>query len=146
MKKLFVILVALCAATCATTTSSPDATVLMDADRAFANDSAARGAAAWEAVFAENAVKPAAEGKWIIGAKAVGEQMSGAFRNPDFRLEWHPVRADLSRGGNLGYTWGRWKRTAKGKVAEGNYMTVWEKQKDGAWKVLFDTGDADPQP
>ena len=30
-----------------------------------------------------------------------------------------------------------------GKAREGTYMTVWEKQPDGTWKVLFDTGDPD---
>ena len=33
---------------------------------------------------------------------------------------------------------------ARQSAFAGNYMTVWEKQPDGTWKVLFDTGDPDP--
>jgi ketosteroid isomerase-like protein len=116
----------------------PDAEVLMKADRDFARDSAARGTAAWEAVMAPNATKPDAGGTWIVGPKAIREQMAAAFAK-GLTLEWEPVRAEISRGGRLGFTWGRYK-TAR---STGTYMTVWEKQPDGSWKILFDTGDPD---
>ena len=31
-------------------------------------------------------------------------------------------------------------------VRTGDYITVWEKQDDGAWKVAFDTDDRDSEP
>lgn len=127
-----------------TSSMSHGTNVLMEADREFARQSAAHGAPAWVAVMAPNAIKPGAGGAWIIGPAAVGEQMTAAFARPGFTLSWEPSRSEVSRGGNLGYTWGRWTSTGGAGSGRGSYMTVWEKQPDGTWKVLFDTGDPDP--
>ena len=55
-----------------------------------------------------------------------------------------------SRGGNIGTTRGRYKATTikdgKKDVRAGDYFTVWEKDKNDVWKVVFDTGERDPQP
>jgi len=145
MKRLLMA-VALLAATAAFAADPAD--VLKDADRKFAADSLKNGSAAWERWFATYATKPGPNNTWIVGNKAIGEQMSKPLGDPNFTLEWEPVTAQLSKGGNLGYTWGRWTRKRKQadgsvKTTTGDYMTVWEKQKDGSWKVVFDTGDAD---
>jgi ketosteroid isomerase-like protein len=138
MKRL--LLIALLIAGCAST-APRNAEVLMSADREFNRQSQIEGAAAWERVMAPNATKPGPNGTWIVGPAAVREQMTKALSG--LTLTWEPVRAELSRGGNLGYTWGRWTRVRDGKTSHGDYMTVWEKQPDGSWKVLFDTGDVD---
>jgi ketosteroid isomerase-like protein len=78
----------------------------------------------------------------LIGPQEIGENMLAAFAS-GFTLSWEPTRAEISRGGKLGYTWGRYSAVVGGKTREGTYMTVWEKQQDGTWKVLFDTGDPD---
>ncbi|HSY49870.1 MAG TPA: hypothetical protein VLC46_13735 [Thermoanaerobaculia bacterium] len=70
------------------------------------------------------------------------EKHGTAFES-GFTLAWEPMRAELSRGGKLGYTWGRYHSVFKGKERDGAYITVWEKQPTGSWKVLFDTGDPD---
>ena len=49
--------------------------------------------------------------------------------------------------GDLGYTVGTWERRAapgggQTAVTRGNYLTVWKKQADGAWRVSFDTGSS----
>ena len=143
MKRAVVVLISLLLVGCVSSMSS-GGNVLIEADREFARQSAAQGAPAWIAVMAPNAIKPGAGGKWITGPAAIGEQMTAAFSRPGFTLSWEPVRAEVSRGGNLGYTWGRWTSTSGGNTRSGTYMTVWEKQPDGSWKVLFDTGDPDP--
>ena len=142
MRRVVLLMVSLSMAACASMSRSGGA--LMEADREFARQSAAHGAPAWSAVMAPNAIKPGPGSTWITGPAAIGEQMTAAFARPGFSLAWEPTRAEISRGGNLGYTWGRWTSTGSGNTRHGNYMTVWEKQPDGAWKVLFDTGDADP--
>jgi ketosteroid isomerase-like protein len=78
----------------------------------------------------------------LIGPQEIGDNMLAAFAS-GFTLSWEPARAEISRGGKLGYTWGRYQAVVSGKTREGTYMTVWEKQPDGTWKVLFDTGDPD---
>jgi len=50
-------------------------------------------------------------------------------------LSWYPVNGDVAASGELGYTRGNWKLSAKDSTYYGNYFTVWEKQKDGKWKV-----------
>jgi ketosteroid isomerase-like protein len=128
---------------CATTSpNEPNADVLLQRDREFAKASAARGALAWREFMAPNAAKPANGGVMLIGPEEIGDNMLAAFAN-GFRLSWEPTRAEISRGGKLGYTWGRYHSNFNGKTREGTYMSVWEKQPDGTWKVLFDTGDPD---
>jgi ketosteroid isomerase-like protein len=130
-------------AACATTPANvPDADVLLKADREFAKQSAARGSIAWTEIMAPDASKPANGGRVLVGPQEIGDNMLAAFAS-GFTLAWEPTRAQLSRSGKLGYTWGRYHSVFKGKVREGTYMTVWQKQPDGAWKVLFDTGDPD---
>ena len=142
MRRVVLLMNSLSMAACASMSSNGAA--LMEADREFARQSAAHGAPAWSAVMAPNAIKPGPGSTWIIGPAAIGEQMTAAFARPGFSLAWEPTRAEISRGGNLGYTWGRWTSTGGGNTRHGNYMTVWEKQPGGVWKVLFDTGDPDP--
>jgi ketosteroid isomerase-like protein len=142
MKRLaFITLLFLIA--CATTPqSAPNADVLLQRDREFAKQSMARGYLAWEEFMAPNAAKPANGGRMLIGPQEIGENMMAAFAS-GFTLSWEPTHAEISRGGKLGYTWGRYRAVVSGKAREGTYMTVWEKEQDGTWKVLFDTGDPD---
>jgi len=141
MKRLATIALLFLAA-CATTQSAPNADVLLQRDREFAKQSAARGHLAWQEFMAPNAAKPANGGVMLIGPQEIGDNMMAAFAS-GFTLSWEPTRAEISRGGKLGYTWGRYRAVVNGKAREGTYMTVWEKQQDGTWKVLFDTGDPD---
>jgi ketosteroid isomerase-like protein len=65
-------------------------------------------------------------------------------------LTWTPAEAEVSQGGDMGYTWGRYEyrdRGANGKVAvqTGTYVTVWRRQPDGSWKVVLDGGEPDPK-
>jgi len=141
MKRLTTIALLLLAA-CATTQSAPDADVLLQRDREFAKQSAAHGYLAWQEFMASNAAKPANGGRMLIGPQEIGDNMLAAFAS-GFTLSWEPSRAEISRGGKLGYTWGRYHSVFNGKSREGAYVRVWEKQQDGSWKVLFDHGDPD---
>jgi len=65
-------------------------------------------------------------------------------------LEWRPIYADVASSGDMGYTTGPWEFRQKGpddkEVAHGNFVTVWKKQPDGAWKVVVDLGISNPPP
>jgi ketosteroid isomerase-like protein len=64
-------------------------------------------------------------------------------------LSWYPTFADISRTGDLGYTTGPYEfRSEKpgDPVRHGNYVSLWRKQADGAWKVVLDTGITNPAP
>ena len=56
----------------------------------------------------------------------------------------HPNSVGVALSGELGYTSGTTDLTFKdtsGKTLtkKGNYLTVWKKDADGSWKVLFDS-------
>ncbi len=66
-------------------------------------------------------------------------------------LSWEPKKAEVAKSGELGWTWGTFElhtKDAEGKpvVRYGKYVNIWRKQKDGAWKVILDMGNASPAP
>lgn len=66
-------------------------------------------------------------------------------RTPDSTLlNWWPVVADAAMAGDLGYTTGPYqffnKRTDSNPIGNGYYSTIWQKQKDGSWKIKVDLG------
>jgi ketosteroid isomerase-like protein len=133
------------------------APALEQADRAFAAATAARGVDGWVEWFdAEGAQWEDGEdgqpGKRVVGHDAVRAFMTPVFARPGFRLEWEPFASGLAPAGDLGFTIGAWQgvKLGDGGAREvrghGAYVTIWKKQADGGWKVLFDTGDpVDPR-
>jgi ketosteroid isomerase-like protein len=94
----------------------------------------------------KDVIKPR-EGKFpIIGRDSL---LASFERRPKetFKLEWYPVRVEVSASADLGYTFGNWILTdADGKKSFGNYVTFWKKQPDGMWKFVLDTGNSTPEP
>jgi ketosteroid isomerase-like protein len=82
----------------------------------------------------------------VVGKAAIAKAIQDDFSKGD--LTWRPKAAGVARSGDLGYTSGLYeaklKTTAGGTVVDnGKYLTVWKKERDGAWKVLFDTFNTD---
>jgi len=69
--------------------------------------------------------------------------------HPDtaYTLTWVPIRADVARSGELGFTYGTYQLIIKniGKE-EGTYCTVWKKDKNHSWKFVLDTGNEGLNP
>ena len=65
-------------------------------------------------------------------------------------LTWQPVFAAMSRSADLGYTTGpaefRKNKEDEKPFGNGQYISIWRKQKDGAWKVALDVGHGNPRP
>ena len=85
------------------------------------------------------------------GKSAIAKTTAAAFAIPDFKLEWHPDQVGIARSSELGYTGGTYTWTfkdASGKPAsdKGKYLTIWKKQQNGSWKVLFDMFNTDLPP
>jgi ketosteroid isomerase-like protein len=68
---------------------------------------------------------------------------------PTAKLTWYPSYADVSRSGDLGYTWGRYTLTIpmarRPLIQMGTYATIWKRQGAGRWKVVLDGGHPDGQ-
>jgi ketosteroid isomerase-like protein len=114
---------------------------LEQADRAFAADTARRGAAGWTDWFdAEGAMWQGKAGR-VAGKDAIFAAMHESLDHPGVRLDWTPRASGLAPAGDLGFTVGDWTFAGPDGKARGAYVTVWRKQADGHWRVLFDTGD-----
>jgi ketosteroid isomerase-like protein len=116
----------------------------MEADTGFDRDTAAHGLDGWMSWFAEDA-RIETNNDVLVGKAALRGFYSKMFAAREFHIHWWPVQADLSADGTLGFTFGRaeisW-RDEKGEVQrrESRYTTLWRKQKDGTYKVVFDIG------
>jgi len=121
---------------------------LLRVDRAFDQRTAEQGLEGWVSFFAEDGMM-AGSGGIAKGRRAVRELMAPFFSKPGNTLRWKPVLAAVSTSGDLGYTVGESLRTVddqKGRLTQsrGRYVTIWRKQRDGAWKVELDTGASLP--
>jgi ketosteroid isomerase-like protein len=57
------------------------------------------------------------------------------FRSPGFSLTWKTDKVVVTQSGTIGYSTGTWRMGSE----SGPYLAVWRKQRDGGWKVLFDS-------
>jgi ketosteroid isomerase-like protein len=158
MRFTHLILVTVAAAACEKSppaSTSPDPAAvrasLMAADEQFAAATATRGLEGWMSAFDSAAIQMEPDVPFTPGIAAVREGMTPAFADTSWRLIWQPTMAFASTDGTLGYTLGTWVSTrynaaGKGQVTTGKYVTIWRKQADGSWKVVFDGGNPDTSP
>ena len=119
---------------------------MMKADRDFNQTAADRDIKRFLAFVADDAKFDSAEG---VGKDAVQKAWAPFFEPNGPTIAWQPAKANALVAGDVGYTVGTWERHAKDPrgndvVRRGQYLTVWRKQKDGVWRVTFDTGSTSP--
>jgi len=75
------------------------------------------------------------------GKEALAKRFSGRT-DTTFILSWEPLFEKVSESGDIGYTYGIHTNTDKatGNLTKGTYITIWQKQADGSWKFVLDTG------
>lgn len=65
-------------------------------------------------------------------------------------LTWEPAYAEVALDGDLGYTSGPYQLKNRSKPGDqpryGHYVSLWQKQPSGVWKVVVDVGIHHPQP
>jgi ketosteroid isomerase-like protein len=124
---------------------------LANTERSFCTDTARVGIAdAFLAYMAENCFLPdrlalsrSEYKKAVDEARAKAGSAYKPGPNPNVQLTWSPLKVEVSDDGTLGYTWGRYGFTSKGKdgkvdSSEGIYLTIWRRQADGSWKFVYD--------
>ena len=114
---------------------------LMEADKALLE--AAGDPEAFAGLFAENGSMNAPEAPRATGREAVQEFITQLGSLPNFELSFEPTHAMVSSSGDLGYTVGTYEMGFDGPEGKrmketGKYVTVWQKQADGSWKVIED--------
>ena len=55
-------------------------------------------------------------------------------------LAWTPTYAEVSAGGDLGFTTGPFEYKGPDRDMSGHYVSVWRKGSNGAWQVILDLG------
>jgi hypothetical protein len=108
---------------------------LADADRAFAAATARDGADGWTKFFAPGGAM------WRAGARVEGAAIHDAIAKTlaAGALQWTPVSS--GKRGAFGFTLGAWTFSKPGAHgANGSYCTIWQRQADGTWLVVFDIG------
>jgi ketosteroid isomerase-like protein len=117
---------------------------IVEAERGFARMSEEKG---MRAAFIENL---ADDGVLFRPGPVNGKKWWSERPSRPGVLSWRPVFADVARSGEMGYTTGPWEFREKSledkPVAFGQFVTIWKRQSDGAWKVAVDLGTSNPQP
>ncbi len=119
---------------------------IMQADRDFNKATQEKRAEGWLSYFAlDEAVIPNPP---TVGRQAITERYQKLFANPDFTLTWEPLKAEVFPAGTIGFTTGKYVAKFKNKEGKwmeshGHYITLWQKQDGGAWKIVSDTGAPD---
>jgi ketosteroid isomerase-like protein len=146
MKKNFVVILILfaCAAAAGLAQVKPELQKLVEAEISFAAAAEQRGTkAAFMEFLADDGIifRPEAKN---------GKSFWRSQPESPALLSWRPAWADISSDGQLGYTTGPWELRPNGKndqpTAFGQYVTIWKKQADGAFKAVLDIGISHGNP
>lgn len=82
----------------------------------------------------------------VSGKAAVSKAMADDMAADN--LTWHANKAGIARSRDLGYTSGVYEMTFKDasgklKMDTGKFLTLWKRQADGSWKMLYDMFNSD---
>jgi len=121
-----------------------DSNVLSDTDRFYSALSAEKGMnASFLAMFDSAGVMLRANQMPIEGYEAIRATLMSES-DSSFKLTWEPIFAKMAASGDLGYTYGTYQITDRATdsiTGVGKYATIWQKQSDGKWKAILDTGN-----
>lgn len=122
---------------------------IVKADADFARSVADRNRERFLSLIAETAIFSGGTANELHGREAVMKDWARFFAPDGPTLSWAPTRGEVIGAGDLGFTTGSSVFRAEGvdgKPTErhGQYVTVWKKQPDGTWKVIYDTGSTIP--
>jgi uncharacterized protein (TIGR02246 family) len=132
-------------------TREADIKALKDADAAEARDLAAKAFDKMASYYADDAVLMTPGAPAAVGKDAI-QGMSKMLTDGDVELKFAATKVDVAKSGDIGYTQGSYTMastdpTTKRRTTEkGNYLTVYRKQADGAWKIIEDINTPDSAP
>ncbi len=117
----------------------------IEADIAMSNLATKEGFFKALLTYAEDSVIIPREGKLPLMNKLEAEK-SWAEKPIIKEITWKPLRAEASKSGDMGYSFGFSTYQGKDTTTYTNYCTIWHKQKDGSWKFVYDGGNNTPSP
>jgi ketosteroid isomerase-like protein len=147
MKAIRTVLIALIMTGCCSEKKS-DPSVLIETDKAFSRMSVEKGLNAAFIHYADDSVVKVRDGNFPLIGKDSMIRIYLSRPDSGMILKWKPVKAEISRSNDLGYTFGDWELYLKARdtTLYGNYISIWKKQSDGTWKYVLDAGSNTPKP
>jgi ketosteroid isomerase-like protein len=117
---------------------------LLRVDAAFSRTSVELGQAAAFGKYAHKHAIVLAGGNpdFIIGRKEIVASREGATTT----LSWTPLYGGVGPRGDLGWTAGSFVNQGEGPAFHGKYISIWQRERTGAWKFVQDGGSGNPPP
>jgi ketosteroid isomerase-like protein len=106
-------------------------------ERAFAKTMADRDHAAFQTFLADEAVFFGRTGP-TRGKAAVAADWKPLFEKPAAPFSWDPETVEVLDSGTLAISSGSVKRPDGTNT--GTFNSIWRREKDGQWRVVFDKG------
>ena len=111
---------------------------LLERDRAFASELSTDVTSEMLATFADPSIRLLRNGgPPLHGIESMQTLASETAGSPT----WVVLGGDVSRSGDLGYTYGEYTFTAPASPTpeeSGNYVRVWRRSPDGVWRIVVD--------
>jgi len=140
----FIVILVIALSSCNKKKKVEDSNILSDTDRFYSRLSAEKGMnASFLAMFDSSAVLLRANQMPIRGYEAIRTSLMSES-DSTFTLTWEPKFAKMAASGDIGYTYGLYQitdRKTDSIIGVGKYATIWQKQSDGKWKAILDTGN-----
>ena len=130
-------------------TRAEDEAAIREAVKQWAAAAQAKDAEKFASFYADGATLMMEDAPDVSGKPALREAVGGMMQDPNFALSFEANTVVVARSGDLAYETGTYTMTmsdARKKPAteKGHYVVVWQKQADGAWKVMLDVPVSDP--
>lgn len=129
---------------------SADECAVWQRELSFARSVAEHDAAAFAGHVGERAAFGAGQPEPTRGRDAIVQRWTGLIEGKQVRLRWYPTRVTI--GGMSGVAWSSGPALfedldpqAEHRFRIGRFHSVWHKDADGVWRVLFDEGTP-PRP
>jgi ketosteroid isomerase-like protein len=77
-----------------------------------------------------------------IGREAVTREWQGIIDGSALKLEWYPAVVTVGGDGRIAYSSGPalYQDPQTGAYRHGRYGSVWQREADGEWRLVFDDG------
>jgi uncharacterized protein (TIGR02246 family) len=132
-------------------TRAADERAIREIETEAAKAAAAKDVERYVSFYADDAALFFPNAPLVTGKDAIRKTTEALFATPGFSLSFKTTKVEVSRSGDLAYSYGTNTVTMndpKGKplTDKGKYVAVYRKESDGKWKVVADIGNSDLPP
>jgi uncharacterized protein (TIGR02246 family) len=138
-----------CTHTAAPDSRAADVQAVKDMEAAWLKDTALKDPVKFAGYYADDALLLSPNQPLVAGRDKIQAGLTTLMADPNFALTFQSSHVEAAKGGDFVYTVGAYARTVsdpktKQPVTDkGNYLTIWKKQSDGAWKVVTDMDNSE---